>query len=373
MSCRVLAVNPGGGSTRLALFDGERRRQQAEIHHAQAQLDGVAVDLRAQLELRLAPIRQQLAGWGVDLDTLHAVVGRGGPYRPLPGGVYAVNQAMLEDVRCGRLMVDHPSKLGAELAWLLAQPARAPSFVVDPVSVDELWPVARLSGLPELPRVSLFHALNIRAVARRHARASGRPLGDMRLIVAHLGSGVSVALLVGGRVVDVNNSADEGPFSSRRAGGLPATALLELAAQPGFDCAAFERRMMSGGGLLAHLGTADLAEATARAEGGDEHAALVLEAMAYGVAKAVGGLAAAVRGQVDGILLTGGMARCEPWLERVEARVRWIAGVHRYPGECELRALAEGAQAALAGREPVLRYPDGWILVPAPDHIAYSE
>ena len=358
MTPRVLAVNPGGGSTRVALFHGDTLVHSAEVLHESADLDAVAGDHGGQLELRLSAIAPRLEAWGVAEGPLDAVVGRGGPYRPLPGGVYAVNTALLDDVRQGRLMADHPSKLGAELAWLLARRAQCPRvFVVDPVSVDELWPEARLTGLPELPRVSLFHALNIKAVARRHAQASQRPLEDMVLIVAHLGSGISVALVVGGRAVDVNNSADEGPFSTRRAGGLPATGLLELATQPGFDRQATQRRMMSGGGLLAHLGTADLAAAEARAASGDEHAALVLDAMAYGVAKSIGGLAAVVRGQVDGILLTGGMARCDDWLDRLEEYLRWIADVFRYSGEGEMRALAEGAAAAVRGEVPVRGYP----------------
>ncbi len=358
MSERVLVVNPGGGSTRVALFAGERRLHAAEIRHTQAE-NAAAASVDQQLELRIEAIYRQVESWGFALEGVAAAVGRGGPYRPLPGGVYEVGSELLEDVRAGRLMADHPSKLGAELAWRLAQPAGAPAFVVDPVCVDELSPVARLTGLPELPRVSLFHALNIRAVARRHAASQCLPLEELCLIVAHLGSGTSVALLRGGRAVDVNNSADEGPFSARRAGGLPATGLLELACQPGFDLAATKRRLMAGGGMLAHLGTADLEEAESRAAAGDEHAELVLEAMAYGVAKAVGGLAGACAGAVDAILLTGGMAHSEPWLARIEERVRWIAPIHRFPGEGEMLALAEGALGALRGTVPVRAYPSG--------------
>lgn len=365
MSQRVLAINPGGGSTRLAVYDDHRQLHRAELRHDQGPLEGAATDFEDQLSLHLEPVRRQLGAWGVEQRSLAAVVGRGGPYRPLRGGVYAVNRALLADVRAGRLMADHPSKLGAELAWRLAGPARAPAFVVDPVSVDELAPWARLTGLPELSRVSLFHALNIKAVARRHARERKSPLEELVLIVAHMGSGTSVALLEDGRAVDVNNSADEGPFASRRAGGLPSSGLLALASQPGFDALALARRAMSGGGLLAHLGSADLAAAEQRAADGEHQAALVLDAMAYGVAKAIGAMAAVAGGRVDGILLTGGMAHCEPWLARLEPRVTWIAPVVRFPGEDELRALVEGAMAALTGDQPVLDYPSGNPL-PAP-------
>ncbi len=358
MTPRVLALNPGGGSTRVACFEGERELFSVEALHDKASLDA-ASGLDEQLALRLDTVRQALASHGLELDQLVAVVGRGGPYRPLPGGTYRVGEVLLADIRAGRLMADHPSKLGAPMAAALAGAVGVPAFVVDPVSVDELEARARLSGLPELPRVSLFHALNIRAVARRHARAVGRPLAELRLIVAHLGSGISVALLREGRAVDVNNSADEGPFSTRRAGGLPASRLLELASQPGFDLRATKRRVMAGGGLLAHTGGADLAHAEARAAEGDAAVELVLEAMAYNVAKSIGGLAAAAQGRVDAILLTGGMARSEPWLARLEPSIAWIAPLFRFPGEGEMRALAEGALAALKGDEPVLRYPEG--------------
>jgi len=354
----IAVVNPGGGTTRLAVYRGEQALHSAELRHGQDELQA-ASGYAEQLALRHRAACAQLGAWGIELDQLAAAVGRGGPYRPLPGGVYAVGPALLDDVRAGRIMADHPSKLGAELAWRLAQPGAGPAFVVDPVSVDELADVARLTGLPELPRVSLWHALNIKAVAQRHARTLGARLADLRLIVAHLGSGVSVALLAGGEAIDVNNSADEGPFSARRAGGLPATGLLALASRPGFEPAEIKRRMMAGAGLLAHTGSADLAEVESRAAAGDDHAALVIEAMAYNVAKAIGAMAAAAAGEVDGILLTGGMARGAAFLDRVEARVRWIAAVHRYPGEDELRALAEGASAALRGERPILDYPDG--------------
>ncbi len=358
MTPRILVLNPGGGTTRIAAYQGEGELESVECSHDEAAL-AAARGLDDQLAPRLAVVRHALRTWGMEPGDFDAVVGRGGPYRPLPSGTYRVCEALLADVRQGRLMADHPSKLGAPLAAALAQPAGIPAFVVDPVSVDELEPRARLTGLPELPRISLFHALNIRAVARRHARAQGRPLADLSLIVAHLGSGISVALLRGGRAVDVNNSADEGPFSTRRAGGLPASALLRLTAQPGFDAAALGRRMMSGGGLLAHTGSADLALVERQAAAGDRAAELVLEAMAYGVAKAIGSLAAAAQGRVDAVLLTGGMARSQAWLGRLEPSVAWIAPLHRFPGEGEMRALADGVLAALVGDEPVLSYPSG--------------
>jgi butyrate kinase len=353
----ILAINPGGGSTRVALFDGARALWREERTHPAEALSGETLD--EQLAPRLQALRALLDERGVVLAELAAVVARGGPYRPLPGGVYAVNHELLDDIAQGRLMADHPSKLGAVLAARLVAGLGCPALVVDPVSVDELAPWARISGLPELPRTSLFHALNIKAVARRFAAREERPLEALTLVVAHLGSGASVALIREGRAVDVNNSADEGPFSTRRAGGLPASALLELASQPGFDARAMKRRMMAEGGLLAHLGTADLAAAERRAAEGDGAADLILEAMALGVVKAIGGLAAVAEGRVDAILLTGGMVRSASWVARLVPHLSWIAPVYRFPGEDEMGALAAGALAAIEGREPVRRYPEG--------------
>ncbi len=346
---RILVVNPGGGSTRVALFEGE-----AEVHRAELPA-GAAITPADDLAARLAAVRAVVNGWGP--ARLDAVVGRSGPVRPVAAGTWRVDARLVADVLAGRVMADHPSNLGAPLAAALAAPSGCPAYVVDPVSVDELEPAARITGLPELPRRSLFHALNVRAVARRHAATLRRPLADLVLVVAHLGSGVSVALLRGGRVVDVNNAADEGPFSARRAGGLPAMALLDLAGADPAGIPALKRRMMAEGGLFAHLGCADLAETERRAGAGDAVATLVLEALALQVAKAVGALAAAACGRVDGILITGGMARSERLVADIAARVAWIAPITAWPGEAEMEALAEGAARVLRGEEPARDWP----------------
>jgi butyrate kinase len=216
--------------------------------------------------------------------------------------------------------------------------------------------VARVSGLAGIERQSLAHALNIKAVARRHARAAGRPLADLRLVVAHLGSGVSMAALEGGRMVDVVNPQDEGPMSPDRAGGMPVTAVVELCFEKGAERRAVRRRLFGDGGLYSHLGTRDLAEALQRMERGDPRARLVLEAMAYQIGKAAAGMAAVLRGRLEALLLTGGMAY-SPWLvEEVKGRVAWLAPVTVYPGEDELLALCEGAERVLAGEESALEY-----------------
>ncbi|HEU4385442.1 MAG TPA: butyrate kinase, partial [Anaeromyxobacteraceae bacterium] len=231
------------------------------------------------------------------------------------------------------------------------------AFVVDPVSVDELEPVARLTGLAGVERRSFSHALNMRAVARRHALEVGRRLEDLSLVVVHLGTGVSLSAQRGGRMVDVTNPLDEGPFAGDRAGGVPVTAVVEMCFAPGADRARVRRRLFGDGGLFSHLGTRDVREAIARARAGDDRAAAVLEAMAYQIAKSAGALAAALEGRVDAVLLTGGMAHLPEVVEPLRRRVAWIAPVVLHPGEDELGALAAGALRVLRGEESARPYP----------------
>lgn len=350
----VLAVNPGAGSTKLALFRGDELVAEATLRHAEGELRRFA-RVGDELPWRLEAARRWVAAQALAPGALAAVVGRGGLFRPVASGTYAVDAAMLADAaRAER--GEHAANLGAPLARALAEEHACPAFVVDPVSVDELAPLARYSGLAGVERTSLCHALNMRAVARRHAAALGRELGALRLVVAHLGTGASLCALERGRMVDVVNPQDEGPFSGDRSGGIPATALLDLCFAPGADRQALRRRLFGDGGLFSYLGTRDVREAAARAAQGDAGAGEVLAAMAYQLAKAVGEMAVALAGRVDAVLLTGGAAHCAALVEAVRARVAWIAPVVTYPGEDELRALAEAAQRVLGGAEPVRRY-----------------
>jgi butyrate kinase len=351
----ILCVNPGATSTKVGLFDGAEERAVRTLRHPDAEL-GALPRIADQLPLRLAAVRAFLAEHGVE-GGLAAVSGRGGLLRPLPGGTYAVDAALLRDAAASA-RGEHAANLGGPMAAAVAADHACPAFVVDPVSVDELWPVARLTGLAGVERQSLAHALNIRAVARRHARSVGQPLSALRLVVAHLGTGVSMAALAGGRMIDVVNPQDEGPFSADRAGAVPATALLELCFAPGADRRALRRRLFGDGGLFSYLGTRDVAEALQRAAAGDAQAGLVLEAMTYQVAKALAEMAAVLEGRLDAVLLTGGMAHAQAIVEAIRRRVTWIGPVLAYPGEDELRALAEGALRVLAGEEPALCYGD---------------
>jgi butyrate kinase len=287
---------------------------------------------------------------------LAAVAGRGGLLRPLPGGTYVVTPAMLAELRRAE-RGDHASNLGAPIARALADEAGCEAYIVDPVSVDEWDDVARLSGLAGLERESLSHALNSRAVARRCARERGRAYRELRLVVAHLGSGISVSAHRDGRMVDATNSREEGAFSTERAGGVPVMKLVELCFSGTVDRETVERRLFREGGLYSYMGTRELREVLRRAAAGGRRAALAVDALAYQVAREIGAMATVLEGRVDAVLLTGGMAHAGELVARVERRVGWIAEVRVYPGEGELLALAEGAVRAVRGAEPARAYP----------------
>lgn len=351
----VLAVNPGAGSTKLALYRGEACEREEKIHHPE--LHGRAVGrMLDELPGRLAAAEAFARAAGIAPGELAAVVGRGGLLPPLASGAYLVDDRMLSDLALAA-RGEHASNLGAPLARALALPHHCPALIVDPVSVDELEPVARVTGVAGVERRAFSHALNMRAVAQRYAREAGRPYPEVRVVVAHLGTGISLSAQRDGRMVDVVNPMDEGPLSGDRAGAVPATALVDLCFAPGADRGAIRRRLFGDGGLYALLGTRDVREALARADAGDGRAALVLEAMAYQVAKSVAALAAALAGQVDAVLLTGGLAHLAPVVAAVRRRIDWIAPVRLYPGEDELRALAEGALRVIRGEEPARSYP----------------
>ncbi len=352
----VLAVNPGAGSTKVGLYRGDALEAEERCLHREL-TERPAPRPMDELPARIEAVRAFLAGSGVAGGDLAAVAGRGGLLPPLRAGTYEVDDAMLRDLERAE-RGEHASNLGAPIARAVAAEHGCPAFVVDPVSVDELDAVARVTGIAGIERQSLTHALNLRAVARRFARESGVPLEALRLVVAHMGTGVSLAAFRGGRMVDVVNPRDEGPFSGDRAGGVPVTAVVELCFAPGADAGTVRRRLFGDGGLYSHLRTRDAREALLLAEEGDERARLVVEAMCYGIAKAVGGLAAAMEGGLDAILLTGGMAHLAFVVEAVRRSVAWIAPVHVHPGEDELRSLAEGALRVLRGEEAARSYGD---------------
>lgn len=348
---RVLAINPGSTSTKFALYVNDAPVLVKNIRHSDAELEPFrGRSILDQQDYRAAQIEADLKEAGYDLRYLNAAVGRGGLLPPVASGTYLVDDEMLEELRLAR-RGEHASNLGALLAHSLAAPAGAPAFIVDPVSVDE-WPEhARLSGSALLERQCLSHALNSKAVAKRFAREHGKAYESMRLVVAHLGSGISVSAHDNGRMIDVTNSREEGAFSTERAGTVPIMELVKLCFSGGYTYKQVETLLFREGGLYSYLGTKDLVEVERRIDAGDEHAKKVFAAMAYQIAKEIGAMSAALRGNVYALLLTGGMAHSDRLVAALQEYVSWIAPVVRYPGEDELQALAEGALRVLRGEE----------------------
>lgn len=353
----TLVVNPGAGSTKLGLYRGAEKQAEENLRHREEDLRPGG-RIMNELPMRLEALRGFLTRAVPRGEKLAAVVGRGGLLAPVRSGTFLVNDRMIEDLERAE-RGEHASNLGPPLARAIALEQGCPAYIVDPVSVDELEPVARISGLESIQRRSFSHALNMKAVARRHARQVGRRLEELRLVVTHLGTGVSLSAQRDGRMVDIVNPQDEGPFSGDRCGGLPATALIDLCFAEGASKSAVKRRLFGDGGFYSYLGTRDVREVIARAEAKDAKARLVLDAMVYRIAQSVGAMATVLEGRVDAILLTGGMAHNAAVIEGVRQRIAWIAPVVVYPGEDELGALAEGAQRVLSGEERALNYPEG--------------
>ncbi len=348
---KVLAINPGSTSTKIALYDDDRLVFKTSVEHPAAALEEFAT-IGEQYRMRFEAVREALAAAGVDSSELAAVVGRGGLLPPVKSGAYRVNESMVDRL-LHRPVVEHASNLGAVIAWQLAEPLGIPSFIYDSVAVDELEDIARITGMPEVSRKSFSHALNMRAAAIRSAAAAGRPYADMNIIVAHLGSGTSVSVHSGGRMIDIS-SDDEGPFSPERAGRVPGKDLVSLCYV--HDKQTMMKKLRGKGGLVALLGTNDARAVDAMVAAGDGKAKLVFEAMAYQIAKAIGELATVVDGAVDSIVITGGMAYLDSFVGWIRKRVEFIAPVEILPGENELESLAQGALRVLRGEERAHEY-----------------
>ena len=353
MDHQILAINFGSTSTKIAWYGGSRCLAKENLAHDPA-LIGSLPDIYAQHDLRLTAIRDFIARHGIDTGRLAAVVSRGGQTRPLPSGAYDIDALMLEDIASERHGV-HSTNLGVILAAELGREWGCRAMTVDPPVSDEFEPLARLSGLPEISRKSSFHVLNQKAAARRLCRDLGLAYGKARIIGVHLGGGVSVCAHENGRLADANNALDgDGPYSTSRSGGLPVGDLVRLC----FSGATRDdilTRINGQGGVRAYLGTTDMIEVERRINAGDEKARLVLEGMCYQTAKEIGGMATVLKGRVDAILLTGGMAHSELITGLIRERVAFIAPVHVYPGEDEMESLALGALRVLNGEEPARR------------------
>lgn len=352
---RLLIINPGSTSTKIGVFEDEEMVFEQTLRHDVEDLKEYK-KIFDQYEFRKKIILDALIERNIPVESLDAVVGRGGLLKPIEGGTYQVDEEMINDLKEG-VLGEHASNLGGILAFEIAKEAGGKAFIVDPVVVDELQDVARISGLKGIERVSIFHALNQKAVARRYAKETGFKYEDLNLIVAHLGGGVSVGAHRKGRVVDVANALDgEGPFSPERAGGLPVGDLIKLCFSGKYTQDQIKKMITGQGGIVSYLGTNDAREVENRINSGDEYAKLIYQAMAYQIAKEIGACSAVLKGEVDGIIITGGIAYDKVFTSWLKEMVSYIAKVTVYPGEDELQALAQGGLRVLKGEELPKQY-----------------
>ena len=355
MAIKSLIINPGSTSTKIGVFEDENLLFEETLRHSTEEISQYET-IVDQKDFRKKIITDLLASKNFDIHSLNVVVGRGGMLKPIPGGTYAVTDELLADLKKG-VQGQHASNLGGILARELADSIGVPAYIVDPVVVDELMPIARYSGMPEIPRGSIFHALNQKAVAKRYAKEVGKPYESLRLIVVHMGGGVSVGAHEGGRVVDVFSAFDgDGAFSPERAGGVPCGALVKMCFSGKYTAKEVYSKLIGKGGFNAYLGTNDMRDVTKRANEGDEKAAEAKQAFLLQVAKDIGSMACVLNGKVDQIILTGGIAYGKDVCEVLKERTGWIAPVTVYPGEDELLALAQGAMRVMNGEEKVMEY-----------------
>lgn len=350
---KVLVINPGATSTKVAVFEEEQELLKKSIVHTAQELEGFdrVID---QADFRQRAVLEAVAEGGFRLEDFDAVCGRGGLYRPIPSGTYAVSDRVMQDVEQAPYG-EHPSNLGAYLARRIGDLVGIPAFFVDPVCVDEMTEVAHVSGFAEFQRLSQFHALNQKSVGRKAARQLGKSYEEARLIVCHLGGGVSVAAHDHGRVVDVFNVKDEGAMGMDRGGGLPVNQLIDYC-YAGRSREEVKRTLGRRSGMLSYVGTTDFREICARVVSGDERFTAAYRALVYQLAKDIGAMAAVLHFEVDAIVYTGGMAYEQFFCDDITAYVGRLAPVLRFPGEEEMRALAEGALRVLHGEAQAERY-----------------
>jgi len=356
---KILVINPGSTCTAIALFEDDKLLDKEIIRHSSKELSKYK-KIFDQHNLREEIIINFLKKKNIDINSLDVIVGRGGVLKPVKSGAYRINKLMLEDLK-GRPRVEHASNLGAVIAYDLAQKIGVPSFIVDSVAVDELEPIARISGMSEIERESLCHVLSIKATARRMAQELGKSYKELNLIVVHLGGGISVSAHRKGRMIDVNNASAEGPFTPERTGGLPIVELVKLCYSQKYTLREMLKKLIGKGGLVDYLGTNVLLEVEERIAKGDKKAKLLYQDMAYQVAKEIAAMAAVLKGKVHAIVITGNGARNKGalgnnFMNWIRERVNFIAPVTLHPGTDEMKALALGAVRVLKGEEKALEY-----------------
>lgn len=350
MAYKLLIINPGSTSTKIGVYSDEKEVLVETLRHSSDEIAKYD-NIFEQKNFRKDVIMNILKKNNIDVSSLDAIVGRGGMLRPIPGGTYEVTDKLLEDLKVG-VSGQHASNLGGILANEIAKEVGIRSFIVDPVVVDELQDVARISGMPELPRRSIFHALNQKAVAKRYAKECGKRYEDLNLVVVHMGGGVSVAAHRDGLVIDVNNTLDgDGPFSPERSGSVPVGDLVKLCFSGKYTESEIYSKIVGKGGYVAYLNTNDARDVLKAKEEGDEYASLIFEAFIYQICKAIGEMSTVLNGKVSQIILTGGIAYSPVVVNAIKERVQWISDITVYPGEDELLALAQGALRVLNGEE----------------------
>ncbi len=351
----ILVVNPGSTSTKIAIYQNDQQMLEKVLYHSTEKIRQYPHIIQ-QHEFRMQEIMKELQNNKIELSSLSAIVGRGGLLKPLQSGTYLISKIMVEELQLGKYG-EHASNLGAIIASELANNLKIPAYIVDPVVVDEMEPIARISGMPEIQRKSIFHALNQKAVARKAAAELNRNYDNCNFIVAHLGGGISVGAHLQGRVVDVNNALDgEGPFSPERTGGLPIGDLVELCFSGKVTHEELKRKINGQGGLAAYLQTNDGRAVEKLIKEGNQQAKLIYQAMAYQVAKEIGSCATVLKGKADAIIITGGLAHDTSFVGWIEERVSFISKIIVYPGEDEMSALAMGGFRVLIGEEAALEY-----------------
>lgn len=351
---KILAVNPGSTSTKLAVYENENLLFEQTITHPDAEIMKLP-ELEDQLPYRLESIMEALRLQDFNPSELAAVVGRGGMLKPMDSGTYLVDENMLNDARAGKYG-NHASNLGSMIAAEMSGSHQIPAYIVDPVCVDELVDEARISGLADIKRKSHVHALNIKSVSRKIAAQLGKDLEDASFVVGHLGGGISVASVRNGRIIDVNNAENEGPFSPERAGGLPAKQIVQLCFSGKYTEKELLHRMTKQGGVYSYLGTKNLIEVENRAAEGESEAGLILNAMVHQIGKEIGAMATVLEGEMDGIILTGGIAHSDRIVGLLKKKISFLGKVFVLPGEAEMEALAAGALRVMRGLEDVKGY-----------------
>lgn len=354
MEYKILVINPGSTSTKIAIYKNEEPVLEKSISHSSEEISKFdrIID---QKDFRKDMIVESIEAEGHSIDQLDAIVARGGLLYPLSGGTYLVNGQMIEDLTEG-VQGEHASNLAGLIANELASKVDIPAYVVDPVAVDEFKEEARISGIPEIVRRSLGHALNVKATARQAAKDLDVDFNDCNFVVAHLGGGISIAPILKGRIIDYNNANESGPFSPERCGQLPVGDLVKLAFSGEYEYRELKKKMVGKGGLTGYLGTNDCQEVEERIEAGDEKAKEVYQAMIYQIAKEIGRMAAVLKGEVEAIILTGGPAHSKTITDGVTEYVEHIAPVEVYPGAMEMLALCQGALRVLKDEEKPLEY-----------------